>query len=535
MKKFAMKLVMVVLIFSMCTGCKSGGKGIGTSSGSGSGADKEDATLKIMTVDRANLEHSIAKKSLITTEIEKRTKTHIVWDAIPESNYAEIMNTRLAAGINLPDIMFTGYSKSLKPAQNGLFIELNSLIDQYAPNLKKVLDEEFPLIKKLNVDVNGKLYWVPGITQNRYEGKPISSPRAVSIRKDWLDKCGITKVPETTTEFYNALKAFQAKDCNGNGKADEVLVSWFGFQDAMLAWFDVPQGSITIDKNGNAVYIWANKNTYEYVKYMRKLYTEKLIDQQIFNRTGENIIPRVQANTAAAICYYSDASNFDSQAGVEGAEYVTMNPLKTDIGTSGSFLLPSTGLTDANWAITKDCKDKVAAMKFLDWFYSQDARNMVVWGIEGVHCTKTATGFEPTADFLKRVLDSKTTSIDDVYDWVPSLPFCRITNWEDTEGKTVVNEKAKARAAESLRLALWSDQVIAVTQIALPTEDEEKKSTQYANEMGTYAIETITTFINGRKELNETTWNEFQNRLFHDFHLQERLDIFKAQYDRVKK
>ena len=56
----------------------------------------------------------------------------------------------------------------------------------------------------------------------------------------------------------------------------------------------------------------------------------------------------------------------------------------------------------------------------------------------------------------------------------------------------------------------------------------------YANEMGTFAIESVTKFINGRDELTPQTWAAFQKRLKEDFHLQERLDIFKAQYERLQ-
>lgn len=489
-------------------------------------------TLKVMTVDRADSEKSITKESPITTMIQEKTKVKIEWDAMPEANYSEIMNTRLAAGLNLPDIMFTGYSNDLKPATNGLYIPLNDLIQKEAPNLKKALYEEFEMVRKLNTAPDGNIYWVPGIDQPTYQGEPMASVHGVSIRKDWLDKCGITKVPETTTEFYDALKAFQTNDCNGNGKADEVFVSWFGFQDAMLSWFGVPQGSITIDEKGEPKYLWCYENAYDYVVYMRKLYADKLLDQQIFNVTGENILKRVNLNRASAICYWADASTFDSQCGVDGAEYVTMKPLKTDIGTAGQFKIPATGQTGANWAITKDCKNPEAAIKFLDWFYSEEARDMVLWGIEGVHCEKVDGKFQQKADFVERV-QNNTTTLADEYDWVPCLPFCRLTKWEDTVAKTAGNEKLQARAQESLVLSNWEETVWAVTQVALPTEEEEKMANQYANEMGTFAIESITKFINGRDDLTPQTWQKFQDRLKNDFHLQDRLDIFKKQYDRL--
>lgn len=41
---------------------------------------------------------------------------------------------------------------------------------------------------------------------------------AMLWRKDWLDKVGITKAPETLEEFEKAVYAFAEKDPDGNGK-----------------------------------------------------------------------------------------------------------------------------------------------------------------------------------------------------------------------------------------------------------------------------------------------------------------------------
>ena len=507
------------------------------SEGTESTGDSSRPTIKILTVQRADSNYPIEEESVVTKAIEEKSGFNMDIEAIEETNYGDIMNTRLAAGLNLPDIMFTGYSNSLKPAQNGLYLPINDLIEEHAPNLKSVLYGDFDAVRRMNIAPDGKLYWVPGIDQAQYQGQPISAVHGVGIRKDWLDKCSLD-VPTTTEELYQALKAFQENDCNGNGKKDEVFVSWFGFQDVMLAWFGVPQASITIAEDGKAKYIWNYEHAYDFTAYMRKLYSEKLLDQQIFNLTGENILKRVTVNRAAAICYWADCSGFDAQTGDPNAKYVTMPPLRTDVGTAGAMKLRSSGNTGANFAITKACntdEKKINAIKFMDWFYSQEARDMVVWGVEGVHCVKNEDGtYSEHPDFKARQESDATTVLDDVYDWVPCLPFMRISDWEANNIKHEGDEDAMARAQESLTISLWEESVYATTDIALPTDEEEKLATQYANEMGTYAIESITKFINGRDELNKTTWAAFQNKLFNDFHLQDRLDIYEEQYRRYQ-
>lgn len=507
------------------------------SEGTESTGDSSRPTIKILTVQRSDSNYPIEKESVIKTAIEEKSGFNMDIEAIEETNYGDIMNTRLAAGLNLPDIMFTGYSDSLKPAQNGLYLPVNDLIEDYAPNLKNVLYGEYDVVRRQNIAPDGKLYWIPGISLQTYQGNIIPSVHGVGIRKDWLDKCSLA-VPTTTEEFYQALKAFQENDCNGNGKKDEVFVSWFGFQDVMLAWFGIPQASITIAEDGKAKYIWNYENAYAYAEYMRKLYQEKLLDQQIFNVTGENILKRVTVNRAAAICYWADCSGFDAQTGDPNAEYVTMPPLRTDIGTAGAMKMNATGKTGANFAITKACntdEKKINAIKFMDWFYSQEAQDMVIWGVEGVHCVKNEDGtYSEHPDFVARQENNATSEYDDVFDWVPCLPFMRVQDWETSNLKNANNQKALDRAQEVLTISLWEESVFATTEVALPTDEEEKLGTQYANEMGTYAIEMMTKFINGREDLNKTTWDAFQHKLLNDFHLQERLDIFETRYKRFQ-
>ncbi len=505
------------------------------STGSSDTGDSSRPTIKILTVQRSDSNYPIEKKSTLIKKIEEKTGFNLDIEAIEETNYSDIMNTRLAAGLNLPDIMFTGYTDSLKPAQNGLYLPVNDLIEQYAPNLKSVLYGEYDAVRRQNIAPDGKLYWIPGISQELYKNEPISPVHGVGIRKDWLDKCGLA-IPTTTEELYQALKAFQENDCNGNGKKDEVFVSWFGFQDVMLGWFGIPVASITITDDGKAKYIWNYENAYAYAEYMRKLYQEKLLDQQIFNVTGEKILTRVTLNRASAICYWADCSGFDVQTGDPNAQYVTMPPLKTDINTAGAMKMNATGKTGANFAITKSCnteEKKINAIKFMDWFYSQEARDMLIWGIEGIHCVKNSDGtYSEHPDFVARKESGASTAFDDVYDWVPCLPFMRISDWEINNIRRANDQNALDRAQEILKIALWKESVYATTEVALPTDEEEKLGTQYANEMGTYAIEMMTKFINGREDLNETTWNAFQQKLLNDFHLQDRLDIFETRYKR---
>jgi putative aldouronate transport system substrate-binding protein len=78
---------------------------------------------------------------------------------------------------------------------------LNPLVEKYAPNLKKFLDTE-PAIKKMVVTDDGILYSFPIV---RYK-QSILAPYGWQVRSDWMDKVGLTALPETLDEMLVNLQ-----------------------------------------------------------------------------------------------------------------------------------------------------------------------------------------------------------------------------------------------------------------------------------------------------------------------------------------
>lgn len=496
------------------------------------GAQKK---ITVMSVDRSNATYSMAKKSKILTEIEKQTNTKINFQLYPEANYGQLYSTRLAAGVNLPDIMFTNFQSDPTPGYKGLFIDLTDLIKKNAPNITKMYNE-FPSVRKQNTTAEGKIYWVTTIDQTQYEGKEVPIVHAVSIRKDWLKKAGINKVPETTEEFYQALKAFREKDVNGNGLKDEIFAMWFNWQDAVQGWFDVPSDSFSVDKaTGKVKYVWDYDGAYYFISFMRKLYTERLIDQNLFNISQDDVLTKISQNKIAAISYWTDCSAFEAQTGEADAEYVPMTALKTEFGSQGQFSYYNQGNSGAHYAITRSCKDPVAAIKFLDWFYSDYAQQLILWGIEGVHCEYVDGQLRYTQNYINSVIQGNdVANIDDMFDWLPCLPAVRVKDWNTFYTADYYPAKTLNKLNKQLEISLWDDLVYSVPS-ALPTMEEMEKNSDYSGDMATFAVETITKFITGReKTFNKSVWDKFVKKLHDDYPLDERLAIFQAQYDRLK-
>ena len=154
-------------------------------------------------------------------EQEKRTGIHLEFQHPPTGpNQALEQFNLMIAGGNYPDIIeWNWINPSSTPGgpakmlKDGVIIRLNDLIDQHAPNFKKVLDEH-PEWRKQIVTDEGDIYAFPFL-----RGDPSLLVFAGPVvRQDYLDKLGL-KAPTTVDDWHTLLTAMKDKDLNGNGQA----------------------------------------------------------------------------------------------------------------------------------------------------------------------------------------------------------------------------------------------------------------------------------------------------------------------------
>src|SRR5699024_197903 len=101
---------------------------------------------------------------MIFNEYEDMTNININWEMIPHDSLSEKRNLALGGG-KLPDAFHSAFmpvSDIFKYGKQGTFIELNDLIDDYAPNLKAILEEN-PDIEKAITFPDGNIYSFPTI------------------------------------------------------------------------------------------------------------------------------------------------------------------------------------------------------------------------------------------------------------------------------------------------------------------------------------------------------------------------------------
>lgn len=346
--------------------------------------------------------------------IEEKLGITFKWNTTPDAVFNDKKLLMLASGDYPALIMNAGISKAdqIKYGMQGAFIPLNELIDQHAPNIKKAL-EDVSYLKSAMTAPDGNIYALPKVNECLH----CTYGQRMWINTTWLEKLGL-EMPTTTDEFYEVLKAFKEKDPNGNGKADEIPMTtsldvWGGGVDAFLMnAFIYNNGTTYLSvKDGKVILSAAEPEWREGLKYLRKLYSEGLIDKGAFTQNGDAVkqLGNKADNVVGAVGYALISSVLEpTDAKPRHKEYDVVPPLK---GPNGVQLAGySVGAGDGSFVITNKATEeqRIAAIKLADYLFSEEGTVMTSWGFEGDGWRKAESGAldyngEPAAyEALKR-------------------------------------------------------------------------------------------------------------------------------------
>lgn len=291
----------------------------------------------------------------------------------------------LASG-KLPDIFMNNWLQfpggPERAIQQGYILPLNDVIDRYAPNFKRVLEENPDIDKMVKTD-SGIYYAFPFIRseEGRVYGGPI-------IRKDWLDELKLP-IPTTIDEWYETLKAFKEKK---GATAPLTLRSLFlGERTAGFAGAFGVMGNFYLE-DGKVTYGYLEPEYREYLATMSMWYREGLIDKDFAVLDLESVDKKMTSGASGAtIGWFSYIEKYnlntmlynDQTARYIAAPYPTLR--KGDIPKFGQLDNAYAGTSSA--AIKSTTKNLEAAVRWLDYGYSVEGSLLNTFGIEGTTYT----------------------------------------------------------------------------------------------------------------------------------------------------
>ncbi|WP_284638259.1 extracellular solute-binding protein [Paenibacillus silviterrae] len=340
----------------------------------------EKTTLKVFTKQDVNVENYETNE--FTKWYEDKTNVKVEWEVVPGSAMKEKLQVKLAGG-DLPDIfMSSGISDSqlVGYGSQGLFLPLNELIHQYAPNVKRMI-EKAPYLSHYLYAPDGKIYSIPNVGETFHA----TMPKKLWIYKPWLDKLGL-QVPTTLEEYYNVLKAFKTQDPNGNGKADEIPLSGANgttngnneIESFFMQSFLFYDRSNYLMLDNGKVEFSADKPAYrEGLRYLRKLVQEGLLQPDAFIQDRKALTALAEdpsgSRLGSATALYWGNLSIDNGPSGRYKEYVPVPILAGPDGKRYGFDR-GYGVDNGAFVITKDAKNPQMAMRWIDWFFNEDAK-----------------------------------------------------------------------------------------------------------------------------------------------------------------
>jgi putative aldouronate transport system substrate-binding protein len=379
--------VIAISVFSGCTGKKA-------STGSEAAVDEKGAELKIHY--HANDKNTIVDQSGKLLPVFDKVQSATSYKLTNVANQVATSSTQefqLQAAEQFPADIYGGTNiaqEVMKYGMEGGFLSLNDLIDKHAPNIKKFLSDQ-PEVKKAITAPDGKIYYLPYVPDG-------GVARTYFLRTDWLQDLGL-QVPKTVEELEKVLVAFKEKDPNKNGKADEIPYFNDKWQETIrLAnlWGARVYGSdsyavrAVLDKNDKMYFAWTSDDFKEGVKNMARWYKMGLIDPEFVTR---------KANTARQTLLTKENRGGMTHEWVASTSGYNDNAELKKIAPNFKFegiLPPSSSkgpgfeehqrllVKPDGWAISAKSQHQIAAIKFMDYFFSKEGRILANFGVEGV-------------------------------------------------------------------------------------------------------------------------------------------------------
>lgn len=326
--------------------------------------------------------------------MEKKLGVKFAWDIAVGSKDQKI-GTMIASG-DYDDLLYIDSSKFIDA---GACVPLETLIEKYAPNIKKHYASVWEKIK----EKDGHIYCLPnwGIVQGRYTATYYSGA-AMWIQKAVLKEFNYPTI-KTVDEYFDLIAQYKKKYPMVEGKPT------IGFSILTYDWhkFDLinpPQflsgypndGNGTVDKKTFAYKVHLGQDmSRRWYKKLNEMNAAGLLDKESFVDNYDQYLAKLANGQVLGM--------HDQQWQFQDAMFslITQNkilrtmaplPIVFDKGTTPWYRERPLPNLQRGYGISVKAKDPVAILKFLDAQLSEEWQKTFQWGIKGEDYSLDAKG-----------------------------------------------------------------------------------------------------------------------------------------------
>ena len=468
---------------------------------------------------------------------EEFTNVRINWEVPPRGELGTRLNLSLASG-DYPDVYWAqsfGPSQALLYASEGVMIPLNDLIEEHGLHLKKSF-ARYPEIEKMVTAPDGNIY-----TLYRTDaGVHMLTQQKMFVYRPWIEQLGISE-PITIDDFAEMLQAFKDNDMNQNGNRDDEipLVGYSTTGYANVAWFLMNAFVVSNHKSkllnvidGKVVPAYTQDEWKAGILFIRDLYRRGLIAKDSFVQDRDQLKALVSRPNDMIVGSSPGMYElvFANKASLPDA-LVLYDSIKPLIGPKGLQQAPyNDNFLQLNTAITSTCEYPEVALKWLDYWFSEEGGIIATFGRENVQWHYLD---EPSIDGRTPSLDSLPvepgTSTENTW-WVGSGP--RLQTTVTRYIKTLLPDRQQLESELYMEaqnyLPYQSEEYL--PSILWGTAEEASEIAVLETNIWTYVNESLTQFIIGNRDV-EKEWDKYLDEL-RRMGLAKYLDLYQAIFDR---
>ncbi|MFP4974223.1 ABC transporter substrate-binding protein [Paenibacillus sp. CN-4] len=299
----------------------------------------------------------------------------------------------IAASGDYPDLISAKADVS-KLVDVGAMLDLTDLIEEHAPNIKKVLGEDGLKRSRYSVD-DPAIYTIP--TYAGVDNQYFDAGGGFELQHRAVKEAGYPEI-KTVKDFENVIKSYLEKhptDENGNKNIGLTLNAddWYMYitvtNPAFLTTGSPDDGEYAVDIDTQEVtYHFRRPAEKEYFRWLNHMNDIGLLDPESFVQKYDQYKAKIATGRVIGLIdqnwAYGDGEKALKSAGKYDQGYGHYPVTLSEEYKETSFW-PTGFMGGYGIGISVDCEDPVRAIKFLDFLASDEGQILTNWGIEGKH------------------------------------------------------------------------------------------------------------------------------------------------------
>ncbi len=520
MKKRIYALILAgIMLFALCacTGTTTQNKEAGSSVIPEGKQIPDDAVLDIAVASHPSWPYSDNLK--VWEYIRESIGGTLNVTGIPLTDFSAKYSLMMASQDTFPDLIgFQSASGTFSSyCEQGANIALDDYLE-YLPDYEKFWDslpESDQWMRETKKERDGKVYFAPNYGMERS-----TNIRAWLYRKDIFDKHGL-EVPETIEELYTVSK--KLKELYPESYPFCIRAGLNTLNGIGSSWKPNFRYNVYYDfENEKFCYGATEDVMLEIVTFLRKMVEEKLVPMNFLNIPTASWEELVTTNRGFMMPEYQVRIDFFNSLARNNYPDFNLTAMKPPYAENGLGIpmMNKTNFDPIGYGVCNTGNEEsiINSMRFINWFYTDEAAELLSWGKEG-------ETYETKDGKRTFIVSAEGTNPQVLYGFKTIGAYLRI----DPKTVDVACSEEQASVTDFILENTYPE--LDPTLYLKLTSEESEKLADLNTSISTFVQENLAKFILGQRPISE--WESFRTELL-TFPINELLSVYEEAYASYK-